>query len=77
MRELLRTNDPVLLSFVESLLRDAGVTAVIADQNMSVLEGSIGVLPRRVLVDTDDIEHARSVLIQSDLGGWLSDAGSA
>ncbi len=47
MKELLRTNDAVVISFVESLLRDAGIGCLVADQNMSVLDGSIGILPRR------------------------------
>ena len=50
MEELLRTNDVVLISFVEALLRDAGIDHFVADQNMSVIEGSLGILPRRVLV---------------------------
>jgi len=71
MRELMQTNDPVLLSFVEALLRDAGIECVIADRNMSVLEGSIGVLPRRVLVAEENFTWARQVMIQSDLGNWV------
>ena len=47
MIELVRTNDPVVISFVESLMRDAGIACFVADQNMSVLDGSIGILPRR------------------------------
>lgn len=58
MKELIRTNDAVLVSFLEALLRDAGITAIVADQNMSVLEGSIGVLPRRILVSDEDYEAA-------------------
>ena len=50
MEELLRTNDLVLISFVESLMRDAGIEVLVLDQNMSVIEGSLGVLPRRMLV---------------------------
>ncbi len=73
MRELLRTNDPVLLTFIEALLRDAGVAAVVADRNMSVLEGSIGVLPRRVLVHEDSFKQARRVMIEAELGQWLSE----
>ena len=71
MHELLRSNDPVLISFVEVLLRDDGIAAIIADANMSVLEGSLGVLPRRVLVATDDIAQARRVLTESGLGEWV------
>ena len=48
MEELLRTNDLVLISFVEALLREAGIEPWVADQNMSIIEGSLGVLPRRV-----------------------------
>lgn len=73
MREILRTNNPVLLSFVEVLLRDAGVQPVIADGNMSVLEGSIGVLPRRIMVRPDDMTRARRVLEEAGLGHWVND----
>jgi tRNA1(Val) A37 N6-methylase TrmN6 len=49
MRELIRTNDAVLVSAVVALLESAGIRSMVFDQNMSVLEGSLGVLPRRVL----------------------------
>ncbi|WP_265515849.1 DUF2007 domain-containing protein [Nitratireductor luteus] len=62
MQEILRTNDPVTISFVESLLRDAGIGFLVADQNMSIMEGSIGVLPRRVLVEDGALEDARRLL---------------
>ncbi|MGF7008608.1 DUF2007 domain-containing protein [Aminobacter sp. BE322] len=62
MIELIRTNDAVVLSFVQSLLRDAGIGCFIADQNMSVLDGSIGILPRRILIDEDDADEARQLL---------------
>jgi Putative prokaryotic signal transducing protein len=71
MREILRTNNPVLLSFVEALLRDAGLEPVVADLNMSVLEGSIGILPRRIIVGTEDWTRARRVLNEAGLGAWL------
>jgi len=72
MEELLRTNDPVLLSFAEALLKDAGIRSHIFDQNMSVLEGSIGVLTRRLLVHGDDLNAARSVLEESGLASELA-----
>jgi hypothetical protein len=72
MREIIRSNDPVLLSFAQVLLRDAGLESVLADVNMSVLEGSIGVLPRRLLVASDDWLRAERVLVQSDLGNWVN-----
>lgn len=71
MRELIRTNDPVVLSFAETLLRDAGITTVVADQNMSIMEGSIGILPRRLLVAEDDFQAASRLLREAELDGWL------
>jgi hypothetical protein len=71
MRELIQTNDTVLLSYVEALLRDAGIHAMVADGNMSVIEGSLGILPRRVLVGSDDWHEARGILVDAGLGGVL------
>jgi hypothetical protein len=68
MKELLRTNDAVLLSFVSSLLDDAGFAFVVLDTNMSVMEGSIGILPRRVLVEEDRLDQARRVLTEAGIG---------
>lgn len=73
MREIMRTNDPVLVSFVEALLRDAGCHVMVADQNMSIMEGSIGAFPRRILVDTDDLPAARRLLVDADLAQWMVD----
>ncbi len=73
MEELLRTNDIVLISFVETLLREAGIAAMVADQNMSIIEGSLGVLPRRVLVAGDDIEAARRLLREAGIGKEISE----
>lgn len=67
MIELLRTNDPVIISFVEALLRDAGIAHFVADRNMSIMEGSIGVLPRRVLVGEDDLDRARAILVDAGI----------
>jgi len=69
MIELLRTNDAVTISFVESLLRDAGIEFLVADQNMSIMEGSLGVLPRRVLVAEDASEQARQLLRDAGISG--------
>lgn len=74
MIELMRTNDAVILSFVESLLRDAGIECLVADRNMSVLDGSIGVLPRRVLVPEDDLAPARRLLTDAGIGNEIRDA---
>lgn len=62
MIELIRTNDAVVISFVEALLRDAGISVLVADQNMSVMDGSLGILPRRILVVDEDADEARRIL---------------
>lgn len=61
MRELLSTTDPVLISWTIATLREAGIEAVVFDQHMSVLDGSIGILPRRIMVADGD--HARARLL--------------
>lgn len=71
MREILRSNDAVLLSFAQSVLRQAGIDSFLADQYMSVLEGSIGAFPRRLLVDEEDWAAARRTLGQASLDAWL------
>lgn len=68
MIELVRTNDPVVISFVESLLRDAGIACFVADQNMSIMEGSLGILPRRVMIDANDEAAARQLLKDAGIG---------
>lgn len=62
MRTILRSNDPVEISFVQALLADAGVGAVLLDAYTSVMEGSIGAIPRRLVVADDDYDVARRVL---------------
>jgi hypothetical protein len=73
MVELVRTNDLVLISFVESLLREAGLRFFVADQHMSAIEGSLGFLPRRILIDGDQLEQARRLLSEAGLSRELSD----
>lgn len=62
MRELLRTNDLVRLSYLEALLRAEAIQVLVLDGHMSVLEGSAGAIPRRLMVGGDDYEVARRVL---------------
>ena len=71
MDELIRSNDPVLLSFVMSLLAEHRVTAYLADGHMSALEGSIGALSRRILVPRDMLVQARALLREAGLGAEL------
>ena len=73
MNELLRSNNPVLISFVETLLREAGIHHLTLDQHMSVMEGSIGILPRRVLVTEDGLMQARALLTYAGLAAELPD----
>ena len=73
MRELMRTNAPVLLSYVEALLTEVGIDVTVLDVNMSILEGSLGVLPRRAMVAEHHLPKAIKVLQDADLDQWLSD----
>jgi hypothetical protein len=71
MRELLITNDPVLLGYVQVLLADQGITALVFDQHISVLEGSIGAFPRRLMVDGDHWPRAARVMQDAGLSAWV------
>ena len=71
MKEIVRTNDAVLVSAVGALLDGAKIHHMVLDQNMSVLEGSLGILPRRVLVPDDEVKRARQVLRDAGLGHEL------
>ena len=76
MREIVRTNDAVLVSAIGALLDGARIPHMVLDQNMSVLEGSLGFLPRRVVVADEDVMRARKILEDAGLGHELRhDAG--
>ncbi len=68
MRELLRSNDLVRLSFLRALLADSDIPAIVLDTHTSVIEGSIGAIPRRLMVQNADFVRARHVL---ELAGEL------
>jgi hypothetical protein len=72
MREILRTNDAVVVSVVGALLDGAKIPHIILDQNMSVLEGPLGILPRRILVADGQILRARQLLHDAGLGHELA-----
>lgn len=67
MKDLIRTNNHALISFVEMLLTESGIEYFIADQAISAVEGSIGLFPKRILVDEDDLLEARQLMIDADL----------
>jgi len=76
MREVLRSNDPVVISFAQTVLGQVGIANFLADQHMSVAEGSIGAFPRRLLVDSPEWETARRLLTEAGLGVWLFSDGA-
>ena len=62
MRELLRTNDPTVIAFASALLDGEGIGWFVLDANTSILEGSIGILPRRMMVAERDLFMARATM---------------
>ena len=71
MKELVRTNDPVLLSWLQALLTDAGIGSNIFDMHTSILEGSAGAIPRRLVVADLDFWTAKNVLVEAGEGKHL------
>ncbi len=71
MKDLIRTNNPALISFVESLLKGMDIRYFIADQGISAMEGSIGAFPQRILVDPEHFTKARELMIDAGLGSEL------
>lgn len=69
----MRTNNAVALSLAQTLLKDAEIMFLLADENMSILEGSIGLLPKRLLVDSDEVIRARRLMNDAGLGDELRD----
>lgn len=65
MRELLRTTDPVHLSWVTALLAGDGIEVLVFDTHMSIVEGSIRAIPRRVMVADEDFDAARRLLAEA------------
>ena len=71
LRELVRTNDLVLISAVGALLDGADIHHMVLDQNMSIVEGSLGLLQRRILVNDEDNRAARQLLTDAGLAHEL------
>ena len=67
MKELLRSTDPTILAFASALLEGEDIDCFQMDVNMSVLEGGIGIFPRRLMVRTDDLERAERVMRDNDI----------
>jgi len=66
MKELLRTNDPVRLSWLQALLKDSGIDSLVLDHHTSLVEGSIGAIPRRLVVTERDYRRACALLAAAD-----------
>ncbi len=67
MEELLKTNDPTVLSFAQALLRAEDIDCFVLDVHMSVLDGSLGILPRRLMVARGDAFMARAILRDNEI----------
>ena len=72
MKELVRTNDPALISFVTDLLTQENIQHLLADQHASIIEGSIGALQKRILVSDDDFDDARRIMRETGIGDEIS-----
>jgi tRNA1(Val) A37 N6-methylase TrmN6 len=66
MKELLRTNDPVRISWLTSVLSGSGIEGVVLDTHTSILEGQIGAIPRRVMVIDEDFEEAHALIVSAE-----------
>lgn len=71
MAELVRTNNVGVIAAIEALLAGDDIPYQVTDRTMSVIEGSIGAIQARVLVDDADEEQARELLTDAGLGNWL------
>ena len=67
MKELLRSNDPTIIAFAQALLSGEDIGVIELDVHMSALEGSIGILPRRLMVRDQDLFMARAVLRDNEI----------
>ena len=77
MVEVLRSNDFVIISFAQAVLRDIGIEYFLADLHISAAEGSIGAFPRRLQVAAENLSQARRALREAGLQAWLVGDGAA
>jgi hypothetical protein len=66
MKELIRTNDPVRLSWAMAVLRGEGIAAVVLDEHTSIVEGSINAIPQRLIVADADMPLAKAALTRAE-----------
>jgi hypothetical protein len=71
MKELLRSNDPTIIAFAQALLQGEGIATFEMDVHMSILDGSLGILPRRLMVRDADLFLARAVLADNEIPSGL------
>jgi hypothetical protein len=71
MVTIVRTNDLVLISLLQAMLEDDGLTVFVADAHISAMEGMIGAFPRRIMVPADEVAQARRILSEAGLGAEL------
>ncbi len=67
MKELLRSNDPTIMAFASALLQGEDIDCFQMDVNMSILEGGIGIFPRRMMVHDDDYDRAVRAMRDNDI----------
>ena len=67
MKELLRTTDPTLIAYATALLQGEGIDCFAMDVHMSVLEGGIGIFPRRLMVADRDLFMARAIMTDNEI----------
>jgi hypothetical protein len=71
MRDLVTTNDPVLLNYMQVLLKDAGIDVAVFDGNMSSVQGTLGAVQQRLAVPEEHWAQARRLLDEAGLGQWI------
>lgn len=66
MKELAKSTNPVFISWVRAMLLDAGIEIFVFDEQISIMEGSIGIFPRRIMVADDDLANAQRLLDEAE-----------